>query len=119
MPSATMAIWPPVSARSSSCWATRPDSVVVPAPKSVDSTEKAELPMVAVTTQQHDPGEDDGAPAAHHEASEPVHHAATRSCELRAKVPSHRTHLVNVALSIAIAACPSVRASGAARWLRW
>ena len=27
--------------------------------------------------QQHDPGKDDGAPTAHHETSEPAHHAAT------------------------------------------
>ena len=41
-----MAISPPVSARSSSRSATRPDSVLGPAPKLEDSTEKAELPTV-------------------------------------------------------------------------
>ena len=41
-----MAISPPVSARSSSRSVTRPDSVLGPAPKLEESTEKAELPTV-------------------------------------------------------------------------
>ena len=82
------AIWPPVSARSSSCWATRPDSVAVPAPKSVDSTENAALPMVAVTMRSATHDEDDGTPAAHHETSEPAHHATTdRSSGRRRRRP--------------------------------
>ncbi len=48
MPSAMTATCPPVSARSSSSWATRPDSVEVPAPNSEESTEKADEPIAAV-----------------------------------------------------------------------
>ncbi len=51
MRSATMASWPPVPSRSSSWWATRPDSVEFPAPKSVDRTLNAELPAIAVPTR--------------------------------------------------------------------
>ena len=82
MPSATIAICPPVSARSSSCWATRPDSVDEPAPKSVDSTENAELPMAAVMTSSTIHDDDDGAAAPHHEAREPVHRATAEPSEV-------------------------------------
>ncbi len=50
IPSTMMAISPPVSASSSTRWVTRPDSVLGPAPKLDESTEKAALPMVPAAT---------------------------------------------------------------------
>ncbi len=45
--------------------------------------------------QQHEPREDDGAPAAHHETPEPAHHAATRSLVL----PTRATGRLGVAVA--------------------
>ena len=51
MPSAMIAISPPVSARSSRRSVTRPDSVPGPAPKLEESTEKAALPTVPAASR--------------------------------------------------------------------
>ena len=70
MPSAMMAISPPVSARSSRRSVTRPDSVLGPAPKLGGEHREGGAADGAGGEQQHDPEGDDRAAAANDEGSE-------------------------------------------------